>query len=131
MSTSSLDHLDTPFSPPSWLLSAFTTLSSPSTLALPINIAPTYPPKKRISCACTAVIRTKFSVSAKCAFSCSSCAWRCAYWRFLLEDIEVFGPEAEEETREVGLLFVVDILVIKLVIRPGGRSKDSRGRRGS
>jgi hypothetical protein len=26
-----------------------------------------------------------------------------------LKDIEVFGPEAEEETREVGLLFVVDI----------------------
>jgi hypothetical protein len=47
-----------------------------------------------------------------------------------LEDIEVFGPEAEEETREVGLLFVVDIFVVKLVIRLGGRTKDSRGRRG-
>jgi hypothetical protein len=48
-----------------------------------------------------------------------------------LEDVEVFGPEAEEETREVGLLFVVDILVIELVIRPGARTKDSQGRRGS
>lgn len=38
----------------------------------------------------------------------------------MFEGIEVFGPEAEE-TREVGLLFVVDILVIKLAIRPGGR----------
>lgn len=42
-----------------------------------------------------------------------------------MEDVEVLGPEAEEETREVGLLFVVDILVIKLTIRPGGRTKDS------
>ena len=47
-----------------------------------------------------------------------------------MKEIEVFGPEAEEETREVGLLFVVDILVVKLVIRLGGRTKDSRGRRG-
>ena len=37
----------------------------------------------------------------------------------------------KEETREVGSFVVVDILVIELVIRPGARTKDSQGRRGS
>jgi hypothetical protein len=41
------------------------TLSSPKTLALPINKLPTYPPKNRISFACTAVTLTRFSVSAR------------------------------------------------------------------
>ena len=75
------------------------TLSSPNTLALPINNAPTYPPKNRISPACTAVIRTRFSVSARCAFSCASCACRCAYWRALLDD-EPVELERDEEGRD-------------------------------
>jgi hypothetical protein len=36
-----------------------------------------------------------------------------------LKEIEVFGPEAEEEAREVGLLFVVDILVVQIGDKAG------------
>jgi len=73
------------------------TLSSPKTLALPMNSAPTYPPKNRMSCACTAVMRIRFSVSAMWAFNCASCACRWAYCRFLLALVLVVTYVAEEE----------------------------------
>lgn len=87
------DHVFPPFS------TSLPTLSSPNILALPMNNAPTYPPRNRMSPACTAVIRTRFSVSARCAFSCASCAWRCAYWRALF-DVEPVDVEREEEGRD-------------------------------
>lgn len=102
----SVFHFDTssplhePFSCPSPLA----TFSSPRTLLAPINMPPTYPPRNRISPACTLVILTKFSVSARCAFSCASWLCRCAYWRFLLvddEDCVVGWVEGREEEVEV------------------------------
>ena len=46
-------------------------------------------------------MRTRFSVSAKCAFSCASCACRCAYCRaLLLLDVEPVEVEREEEGRD-------------------------------
>lgn len=60
---------------------------------------PLQPPNPRTYSACTAVMRTKFSKSANCAFSCASCAERCAYWRLRCEDCEdceaVEGRERE------------------------------------
>lgn len=75
-----------------------------------------------MSCACTAVMRTKFSVSAKCALSCASWAWRCAYCRFLFDEVEGLGPEAEEAAREEGLLLVVDILGVGRAVSVAARS---------
>jgi hypothetical protein len=43
-------------------------------------------------------MRTRFSVSARCAFSCASCECRCAYWRVL------FADEEEEDDEEVELV---------------------------
>jgi hypothetical protein len=77
-----------------------------------------------MSCACTAVMRTRFSVSAKCAFNCASCACRCAYCRFLFDDIDVFEAKAEEGAREVWLLllFIEDIIVADRAVAAAGET---------
>lgn len=51
-----------------------------------------------MSCACTAVMRSRFSVSARWAFSCASCACRCAYCRVLLVDVVL--TDATDEGRD-------------------------------
>ena len=40
---------------------------------------PHHPPKPRTYSACTAVMPTRFSMSARCAFNCANCACRCVY----------------------------------------------------
>lgn len=62
---------------------------------------PAHPPNPLTYSACTAVMRSRFSMSARCAFSRASCAPRCAYCRLRLwlcdEAVEVdAGGNAEE-----------------------------------
>ena len=52
-----------------------------------------------MSSACTLVIRTRFSVSAKWAFSCASCALRWACWRDLWAEVDR-AWEVEERAEE-------------------------------
>ena len=65
---------------------------------------PHHPPNPLIYSACTAVIPTKFSISAICAFSCASCACRCVYCllRLRVEEERVDWDEGgwEEEVDE-------------------------------
>lgn len=104
-----------------------------------MNSAPTYPPKKRMSCACTAVILTRFSVSARWALSCASCACRWVYCLFLAavlaltatadaadwevdEEVEVEGWRFEVEEEEEG--FEADICGRRVV---GGKAVSEVG----
>ena len=45
---------------------------------------PLQPPSSRMNSAWTAVMRARFSRSARCACNCASCACRCASWRGLI-----------------------------------------------
>ena len=45
----------------------------------PTHPLPHHPPKPLTYSACTAVIPTRFSISARCAFNCANCACRCVY----------------------------------------------------
>ena len=57
------------------------------------------PPKPRTYSACTAVMPTRFSISARCAFNCASCACKWVYCllRLIVEaEAEVEGWEREE-----------------------------------
>ena len=70
------------FSPVPALLSS----TGSNSLLAAMNRPPHQPPKPRILSACTAVILTKFSVSARFALSCASCEWRCARFLDLIAD---------------------------------------------
>ena len=59
--------------------------SSPNTLLAAMNMPPAYPPRPLMLSACTAVMRSRFSMSAMFAVSCASCDCRCDSWRGLLE----------------------------------------------
>ena len=60
----------------------------------PTYAPPHHAPKPRTYSACTAVMPTRFSVSAKCAFNCANCACR---WVYCLLRLTV---EAEVDVEE-------------------------------
>lgn len=65
----------------------------------PTHPPPHHPPKPRTYSACTAVMPTRFSVSARCAFSCANCACRWVYCllRLIVEaEAEVEGWARED-----------------------------------
>jgi len=83
-----------------------------------------------MSRACTAVMRSRFSVSARWACSRASCAWSWAYWRALVVDIpEYIPPDAIVDDEDDGApeVIAVDAAVevdVEVVV---GRM-DARGR---
>lgn len=60
-------------------------------------------------------------MSARFAFICASCAWRCAYWRVLAVDIET-EPVLAWPGRLLGLVVLVEVVAgLKVVEVECGR----------